>query len=179
MQEITDKKEPEIIMIGSNELTQADLFRLNHVFHTDRGEFSILPRKYDIILLNRDMENIDEIKKTVESSMKMDIHNRTRDSLFHRMEKLAGEKSCRILMLSWLNWRDARRAADLKEEAEQIIRLCGKKRILRKAKKEKELLEMIHSIGFSMYDKGPAIDFSKGNEYCFAYGYLKALQSMG
>lgn len=37
MQRITDKKEPEIIMTDPASLLPEDLFRLAHVYQTDRG----------------------------------------------------------------------------------------------------------------------------------------------
>lgn len=117
MQKITDKEKPEIILIGQDELTAIDLFKLNHIHKTDRGEFVISSRDADVIILNRDMEAIDEIKEIVEKIMNLSLTWSKREKLYVRMEELAGQKAEDVLMSIWLEWRDVRKLADHKAEA--------------------------------------------------------------
>lgn len=179
MQKITDKEKPEIILIGRDELTAIDLFKLNHVYKTDRGKFVISSRDADVIILNRDMEAIDEIKEIVEKIMDLSLTWSKREKLYARMEELAGRKAENILMDIWFVWRDTRKLADRKAEAEQLVELFRKERILQKAKKEKETLKILHNLGFGVYEKDSSCNRERGNAYCFAYGYLKALQDRG
>ncbi len=179
MQRITDKKEPEIIMTDPASLQPADLFRLVHIYQADRGEFSIISRNGDVVLINRNMEHAKEVREITAEYMKTGTPYRRLDILFKEIGRYAGKKGQTAIVDARLRWIEMRELADRKEEAERIIAACRKGRILQKAKKEKEMLEMIHNIGSGVYDKEPSCDFSKGNEYCYAYGYLKALQSMG
>lgn len=142
------------------------------------GEFSIISRNGDVVLINRNMEHAGEVREIAAEFMKVGTSYRRLDKLFEEIGRYAGKKGQTALVDARLRWIEMRELADRKEEAERIIAACRKERLLQKAKKEKELLEMIHNIGFGLYEEGYQCDFERGNEYCFAYGYLRALQNM-
>ena len=179
MQKITDKETPEIILIRGVDLTPSDLFKLNHVYKTDMGEFSILARDADVILINSDMKQAEEVREIVAGYMKRETSFRKREKMFERIGEIAGKKGQVALTDVYINWREARELADRKEEAEQVVKTLRKERILQKAKKERDILEMLHNLGLGVYDKDSPRDWQKANAYCFAYGYWKALQNMG
>lgn len=62
MEKMITKKEPDIIMVSSLELTGSDVLRLKHAYGTEAGGFTISSRGCDVILLNRDIESAEEIK---------------------------------------------------------------------------------------------------------------------
>ena len=173
MEKVTTRKHPEIIMVSVSQLTGMDKYRLLHMYNTYPSQFKISCRKSDVIILNQDLEEIEEIRKLVLDIMDRRYLDSLTEKLLNRFRDLAGDEANITILAIWNEWRTAREQAERKERAEWIIREFKRNRLSAKARKNKEMLQMLDYIGIGVYETDSKYDKDTGRAYCYMYGYMQ------
>ncbi|MDE5801885.1 MAG: hypothetical protein K2I22_03085 [Lachnospiraceae bacterium] len=172
MENITTKKEPDIIMVSPLELTGRDVLRLKHEYETETDGFTISSRGCDVILLNREIEGAEEIRALVLNIMgRRYCDDSLTEKLLDEFEERTDRAAYLALFRIWHDWREARQQADRKEQAEWYIREFKNQR-LALSQKKKGMLQMLFHIGYGLYDGNHRCDFETGQLYCYLYGYM-------
>ncbi len=173
MDKLTTLKRPEIIMVSISQLTAMDKYRLLHLYKTCPSQFIISCRKSDVIILNRDMEKMEEIRQLVQDIMDRRYMDSLTEKLLNRFRDLTSDEANWIIISIWCEWRAARQQAEMKERAEWIIREFERNRLSSKARKGKEMLKMLDYIGTGIYEGNGKYDRDTGRAYCYMYGFMQ------
>ncbi|MBD5528414.1 MAG: hypothetical protein HDR02_08410 [Lachnospiraceae bacterium] len=173
MDKLTTLKRPEIIMVSIPQLTAMDKYRLLHIYETRPSQFIISCRKSDVIILNRDMEKIEEILQLVQDIMDRRYLNSLTEKMLNRFRDLTSDEANMIILSIWSAWRAARQQAEMKEQAEWMIREFKRNRLTSKARKSKEMLKMLDYIGTGIYEGNGKYDPDTGRAYCYMYGFMQ------
>lgn len=99
------------------------------------------------------------------------------EGLFEQFKKLQGERASTVLLYIWMGWRKERQAADLNKRALNTLNEIKRNRLVRKSRKEKDMISELFDIGFGVYNDEAKCDWDKGKEYVFEYGYMQGMKA--
>ncbi|MEZ3426499.1 MAG: hypothetical protein K1W13_03695 [Lachnospiraceae bacterium] len=173
MENMTMKKQPDIIMVSTAELTGKDVLKLKYAYGTEQGGFTISSRGCDVILLNRDLEGAEELKAlTLKIMGRRYCDDSLTEKLLDEFEARTSREAYIALFRIWHDWRESRQQADKKELAEWYIREFKSRKLSLCSTKKKGVLQMLFNIGYGLYDDSRRCDFETGQLYCYLYGYM-------
>lgn len=178
MDSVVTRKIPEIVLVDKSELDDMDLYRLNVFYKTDINEFVICPHQRETIYLNKSLRHTEDLITIINEFMEKMYLNSRMDKLYDEFKSIAGEKASGVLMEIWLDWRKERMKAAAKKKAEEALSRVGKRYIKKYMKKREDIIQEAFYIGLGVYEKNTKVDFQKGAESAFIYGYLCALEDV-
>lgn len=167
------RKIPKITLVTPDELNSMDLFVLNNLYKMDRSEFVLVEHGREEIYLNEEMP---QLAPLIEEVMYAKYVNRV-EKTFDEFRAIAGDKAEMALLRIWHYWRDERKEADLKEEAEKILKTARKECLRKYIRPNRENIKMLFDIGFGIYEKGAKCDYQTGAENAFLFGCLYAVNN--
>lgn len=165
---------PHIYAISADELRYEDIFRLEKLHNVNLKNFVLIMRSREFIALNKDLDNLKEIKEIIEKVMRSKY---LPEKLLDRFEMLTDEKSTEILLKYYSDWRDEIRKRELNRRALSMLKSAKSLRISWKVKRNKEIIKELFDIGYGIYEKKAVCNYQQGAENAFMYGYLLGVQS--
>lgn len=174
MTKIITRDIPHVCTVSEKALTFANRFRLEKVYKVSPGNFVIVDDKIECILLNKDLENVAEIKDLIFKIMESKY---LPEKLFDKFLALTDKNSEKILLKIYSDWRNARNKRDLHNQALSLLKSAKSLRIHWLVKRNKEIIKELYEIGFGIYDEKATCNSQQGAENAFMYGYLLGTQA--
>ena len=174
MEKLITRKTPYICTVPIDALDLFDRFYLEKVNKVSVDNFVIMQHGKECIYLNKDLDNLEEIKDIINSIMQSKYFP---TKLFDRFQALTDENSDRILIDIYINWCDGRRKKKLHDSALAELKKAKSLRIHWTVKRNKEIIKELFEIGYGIYDEKAKCDSQKGAENAFMYGYLLGTQA--
>lgn len=165
---------PYTYAISADELKPKDIFHLERIHHVNPENFVLVKHTRECIVLNKELENLKEIKEIIEKIMQSKY---LPEKLLDRFSELTDSKSSYILQMYFLDWKEELRKRELNRQALFMLKSAKSLRISWKIKRNKQIIKELFDIGFGVYDKEAKCDWQQGAENAFMYGYLLGVQS--
>lgn len=165
---------PHVYTISADELRYEDIFRLEKIHNVNPKNFVLIMRSREFIALNKELNNIGEIKEIIEKVMKSKY---LPEKLLDRFAELTDTESSYILQTYFLKWREELQKRELNRQALSMLKSAKSLRISWKVKRNKQIIKELFDIGYGIYDKKAVCDYQQGAENAFMYGYLLGVQS--
>ena len=174
MVELITRDIPFICTVSAKDLNAADRFMLEKIHKVSVDNFVLLDHRKDCIFVNKDLDNLSEIKKLIIKIMRSKY---LPEKLLDRFQELTNEDADRILIGIFHDWREEKRKKSLHDSALAELKKSKSLRIHWTVKRNKEIINELFDIGFGIYEKGTKHDYQQGAENAFMYGYLLGVQS--
>lgn len=174
MVELITRDIPFICTVSAKDLNAADRFMLEKVHKVSVENFVLLDHRKDCIFVNKDLDNLSEIKKLIIKIMRSKY---LPEKLLDRFQELTNEDADRILIGIFHDWRHEKMKKALHDSALAELKKSKSLRIHWTVKRNKEIIKELFDIGFGLYEKGTKRDYQQGAENAFMYGYLLGVQS--
>lgn len=165
---------PYVYAVSANELEGNDSFRLEKIYHVNPENFVLVKHSKECIVLNKQLDNLAEIKETIEKVMRSKY---LPEKLFDKLQTLTDKKTADILLECFLDWKKELQKRELHRQALSVLKSAKGLRISWKVKRNREIIKELFDIGFGLYDKEAKCDFQQGAENAFMYGYLLGVQA--
>ena len=165
---------PHVYTISTDELRYEDIFRLEKIHNVNPKNFVLIMRSREFIALNKDLDNLKEIKEIIEKVMRSKY---LPEKLLDRFAELTDTESSYILQKYFLDWKEKIRKRELNRQALSMLKFAKSLRISWKVKRNKQIIKELFDIGFGIYEKKAVCDYQQGAENAFMYGYLLGVQS--
>lgn len=102
MVELIKREIPYICTVSANDLSSADRFILEKVHKVSVDNFILVDHKKDCIFINKDLDNVSEIKELIIKIM----HSKyLPEKLLDRFQELTNDDADRILIGIFHDWR--------------------------------------------------------------------------
>lgn len=174
MVELIKREIPYICTVSANNLSSADRFILEKVHKVSVDNFILVDHKKDCIFINKDLDNVSEIKELIIKIM----HSKyLPEKLLDRFQELTNDDADRILIGIFHDRRHEKMKKALHDSALAELKKSKSLRIHWTVKRNKEIIKELFDIGFGLYDKGAKCNYQQGAENAFMYGYLLGVQS--
>lgn len=174
---LVTKEIPDIIPVRGEDLSVGEKFALIHCYNHNVDEpFVVCTRGRETILVNKELPNIEDTIRLINKIMAMKYINSKTEKLFDDFQKLYGKDASTVLLYIWLDWRKERESVDLNNRAMDILEKIKKSKLMKKYRRENDIISELFSIGFGTYEDGAKCDFDKGKENVFLYGYLQGIK---
>lgn len=174
---LVTKEIPDIIPVSSGDLTSSEVWWLLNQYDINNSvKFVVCTRGKETILINKELSNIEEATQLISKIMAMKYLNSKTEKLFDDFQKLYGKDASTVLLHIWLDWRKERESVDLNNRAMNILENIKKSKLMKKYRRENDIISELFSIGFGIYEDGAKCDFDKGKENVFLYGYLQGIK---
>ena len=95
------------------------------------------------------------------------------EKLMEVFKELAGKKAYKIFFHIWKNWQEERKKEKIMKQARNILKQAEKKGILKVAKKQAELINIVCAIGTDNI-----LDWNDMKRNSFIVGYMTALEAV-
>lgn len=106
MVELITRDIPFICTVSAKDLSAADRFMLKKVHKVSVDNFVLLDHRKDCIFVNKDLDNLSEIKKLIIKIMRSKY---LPEKLLDRFQELTNEDADRILIGIFHDWREEKR----------------------------------------------------------------------
>lgn len=174
MVELITRDIPFICTVSAKDLNAADRFMLEKIHKVSVDNFILVDHKKDCIFINKDLDNVSEIKELIIKIM----HSKyLPEKLLDRFQELTNDDADRILIRIFHDWYEEKRKKSLHDSALAELKKSKSLRIHWTVKRNKEIINELFDIGFGIYEKGTKRDYQQGAENAFMYGYLLGVQS--
>ena len=174
MVELIKRDIPFICTVSAKDLNAADRFMLEKIHKVSVDNFILVDHKKDCIFINKDLDNVSEIKELIIKIM----HSKyLPEKLLDRFQELTNEDADRILIRIFHDWYEEKRKKSLHDSALAELKKSKSLRIHWTVKRNKEIIKELFDIGFGLYEKGAKCNYQQGAENAFMYGYLLGVQS--
>lgn len=147
---------------------------LEKVHKVPVDNFVLLDHRKDCIFVNKDLDNLSEIKELIIKIMRSKY---LPEKLLDKFQELTNVDADQILTGIYLDWRKEKRRKSLHDSALAELKKSKSLRIHWTVKRNKEIIKELFDIGFGLYEKGAKCDYQQGAENAFMYGYLVGVQS--
>lgn len=147
---------------------------LEKVHKVPVDNFVLLDHRKDCIFVNKDLDNLSEIKELIIKIMRSKY---LPEKLLDKFQELTNVDADQILTGIYLDWRKEKRRKSLHDSALAELKKSKSLRIHWTVKRNKEIIKELFDIGFWLYEKGAKCDYQQGAENAFMYGYLVGVQS--
>ena len=174
MVELIKRDIPFICTVSAKDLNAADRFMLEKIHKVSVDNFILVDHKKDCIFINKDLDNVSEIKELIIKIM----HSKyLPEKLLDRFQELKNDDADRILIRIFHDWYEEKRKKSLHDSALAELKKSKSLRIHWTVKRNKEIIKELFDIGFGLYEKGAKCNYQQGAENAFMYGYLLGVQS--
>lgn len=163
---------PYMFAISADELNSSDIFRLERVHHVSRKDFVLVKHTRECIVLNKGLEDLKEIKETIEKVMRSKY---LPEKLLDKFQVLTDKQSSYILQLYYSEWQEELQKRELNKQALSILKSAKSFCTRRKVERNRQIINELFDIGFGA--KGAVCDWQQRAENAFMYGYLLGAQS--
>ncbi len=167
-------KEPIVEFMEEELLNFADWLEL--LGTQKNNKYTILYRDEEKIYINPKAENSQEVFEIIPVLLKQKYLNKRTEKIFDKVEKLVDKKTYNYIFKIWHKWREKVIQMELHSQAENIIKQIKSKRLSSKARKNSEIIRELFDIGFGLYEEKRKIDYQKGAENAFLYGYMLGME---
>lgn len=114
MVELITRDIPFICTVSAKDLNAADRIMLEKVHKVSVDNFILVDHKKDCIFINKDLDNVSEIKELIIKIM----HSKyLPEKLLDRFQELTNEDADRILIRIFCDWREEKRKKSLHDSA--------------------------------------------------------------
>ncbi|MFR8171207.1 MAG: hypothetical protein ACLU9Q_10350 [Marvinbryantia sp.] len=174
---LVTKEIPDILPVSAENLSSLEVWLLLKQYDVKNpAEFVVCRRKMETILVNKELPDIEETIQLINRIMAVKYLDKA-EGLFEQFKKLQGERASTVLLYIWMGWRKERQAADLNKRALNTLNEIKRNRLVRKSRKEKDMISELFDIGFGVYNDEAKCDWDKGKEYVFEYGYMQGMKA--
>lgn len=174
MVKLIKREIPYICTVSANDLNSTDRYRLEKIHKVPIDDFILVEHRKDCILVNKDLDNLAQIKDLINKIMKSKYFP---DKVFDQFQKLTTESADNILIGIYLDWHHEKMKKTLHDSALAELKKSKSLRIHWTVKRNKEIIKELFDIGFGLYEKDAKCNYQQGAENAFMYGYLLGVQS--
>ena len=114
MVELITRDIPFICTVSAKDLNATDWFMLEKVHKVSVDNFVLLDHRKDCIFVNKDLDNLSEIKELIIKIMRSKY---LPEKLLDRFQELSNEDADRILIRIFHDWREEKRKKSLHDSA--------------------------------------------------------------
>lgn len=136
MKTIVTRDVPYMFAISVDELRSGEIFELERILNVEPNNFVLVKRWKDCIVLNKNLENLNEIEEIIKKIMTSKYFP---EKLLDMFQSLTDEKSTEILIRYYSDWRDLIRERELHNQALKMLKSAKGLRISWKVKKTRNL----------------------------------------
>lgn len=136
MKTIVTRDVPYMFAISVDELRSGEIFELERILNVEPNNFVLVKRWKDCIVLNKNLENLNEIEEIIKKIMTSKYFPK---KLLDMFQSLTDEKSTEILIRYYSDWRDLIRERELHNQALKMLKSAKGLRISWKVKKTRNL----------------------------------------